>query len=282
MKRRPSPQGGYTIIEVIIFLTVSSALMASAIYLFQGRIPRTQFTNSVNEFESKIQDITGNVVNGYYPTAAGEATCGATLKEQGKNEDCIFLGRMIQFAPGIDGCNTSTPDNEKCDKIMVYTVYGNRLFNLKPAYTLAQSLPTLATSGGAEASTINLGYGNHITKVLYKSGASQVSVSGVAFLQTFGTLVNASNAASGSQQVQMLVADGPIGLSTNPSVPSGFVAESTLKLRNGSTVTPATGIVVCMKSGSNQFATLTIGDNNGPLSTKAEILTASTWGSKGC
>jgi hypothetical protein len=279
MKRRLGPQGGYTIIEVIIFLTVSSALMASAMFMFQGRIPRTQFSGGVNEFDIKVQDTINDVINGYYPTQQGSASCqGGGEREQGTNEDCIFLGRVLQFGPGIDGCSSSTPNDEDCGQVMIYTAYGSRLFNARPAVRLDETNPVLATAGGAAPTKIGLGYGIHITKAYYLDTAgNRVPASGVAFLQSFGSLVDASDKAQGSQRVTSIALQGVIG----EPAPNDFAASAAGvggRINNG--VTPPGGIVVCMKSGSNQFASLTIGSNGSALTTKTEVLSQSSWGTQ--
>lgn len=103
MKR---PQSGYTIIEVMIFLLVSAALLGSVIAMISGRSERVRFTQSVENVERRLQDILNDVSTGYYPTAGG-FSCGRggtgiefrtnTSVEQGANKDCVFLGKAIWF-----------------------------------------------------------------------------------------------------------------------------------------------------------------------------------------
>lgn len=120
--------GGYTIIEVIVVLTVSALLFAASVtgYVLQNR--RTAFANSVNDFAQNIQDVLNDVENGFYPSD-NSFTCSApaaggnpsidpnTSAQQGTNSECIFVGKAIQFAPA--GTNSAAMD--------IYTVVGRRI-----------------------------------------------------------------------------------------------------------------------------------------------------------
>lgn len=278
MKRRLGPQGGYTIIEVIIFLTVSSALMASAAYIFQDRIPRTQFTNAVNEFDSKIQDAINDVTNGYYPTGSGTVACGVGVEAaQGTNEDCIFLGRVMQFAPGIDGCAQAVPTDKDCDKVRLYTVFGDRLSGGKPATKLDQTAPRLINSGGGGPKDISPGYGINITRAYYVNSAGvRENLSGVAFLQSFGSWLDGTDTAKGSQHVRLLVLTGVTG--EQPDVGGGFVSQAQNRIINQ--LSARSGVVLCLEGGLNQYATVTIGGNNSSLATQSEILNKDAWSTR--
>ncbi len=95
---------GYTIIETMIFLTVSSLIFASVVGAMSMQNRRNQFTESVNTFNQKLQDIMNDVDTGYFPTN-GDFTCFASASgpkndpgpgsEQGKHDGCIFLGKSI-------------------------------------------------------------------------------------------------------------------------------------------------------------------------------------------
>ncbi|HET7673135.1 MAG TPA: type II secretion system protein [Candidatus Saccharimonadales bacterium] len=130
MNRLGRRAGGYTIIEVIIVLTVSSLLFAATVVGFSQQNRRTQFTDSVNNFTQDVQDVLNDVETGVYPSnngfkcsanASGGSptitTNSATNVEQGKNTDCIFVGKAIQFAP--QGTDSSAVD--------IYTLIGRRL-----------------------------------------------------------------------------------------------------------------------------------------------------------
>lgn len=112
MKRRPN--GGYTIIEVMIFLLISSALLGSTTIMLSGRQERIRFTNAVESFDTKFKDLLNDVSTGYYPTdqsfscklvgpPGSEDITFPPLggpAEQGTNTGCLFLGRATQLTPG--------------------------------------------------------------------------------------------------------------------------------------------------------------------------------------
>jgi type II secretory pathway pseudopilin PulG len=119
--------GGYTIVEVIIVLTVSALLFAASVAGYNMQNQRTAFTDSVNNLAQDIQDVLNDVDNGFYPSDSS-FTCTApangnpvidptTPSQQGTNTGCIFVGKAIQFAPA--GTNSAALD--------VYTVVGRRI-----------------------------------------------------------------------------------------------------------------------------------------------------------
>lgn len=140
--------GGYTIVEVIIVLTVSALLFASAVVAYNQQNNRTQFTNGVNNFAQEIQSTLSDVQNGFYPSNDG-FTCTADPSgvinsgypyfpigsaKQGTNTDCTFIGKAIQFGPF--GTNKMAMD--------VYTLVGRRLVigsDSDPAVKLADEKP---------------------------------------------------------------------------------------------------------------------------------------------
>jgi hypothetical protein len=118
---------GYTFVEVMIFLAVSGALFASATSLIGGRQKSIRFSEAMRDVESKVQSIVADVSNGYYPnyknvncTATGGGptfSSGSTNAEIGQNQDCVLLGKAIQFSP-----------NNKPNTFSVYTIAGNNKF----------------------------------------------------------------------------------------------------------------------------------------------------------
>lgn len=139
VKANMQKNGGYTIVEVMIFLAVSTALLLSVMAAVSGQQQKTQFVTGVRDFETKIQDIVNDVETGYYPND-GSTRCedaGAAnsvdiqavpdpgKQAQGTNTDCVFLGKAIAFstvAGGSSAFTTTTiaggrkqpsPDNDK-------------------------------------------------------------------------------------------------------------------------------------------------------------------------
>jgi hypothetical protein len=116
---------GYTIIEVLIFLAVSGALLVAAATVISGRQERIRFTQGVVSFDQQLQDTFNDVSTGFYPsrenfscTSSGKIvniTAGIQDK-QGTNDGCIFVGKLLHFF--ISG--------SKNTEYKVYTLVGPR------------------------------------------------------------------------------------------------------------------------------------------------------------
>jgi hypothetical protein len=135
--------GGYTLLEVLLFLAVSSMLLAIFNVALRGQGAHTEFVASMNDTSSKMQQWIDEVKNGYSASTAtaslagGNYDCvldgtnkpvltlpGGTGHGTGSNVSCIFLGKAImvndeQPGPGPKDVN---------DKIYAYTVLGRRTF----------------------------------------------------------------------------------------------------------------------------------------------------------
>ena len=116
--------GGYTILEVMIVLTISTVIFATAVLAYSQQNRRAQFSESVQTFALNIQDLLNDVDTGYYPSD-NSFGCTANISgqpnisgsaEQGTNSGCIFVGKAIQFAP------TDEPSS-----FLIHTIVGRRL-----------------------------------------------------------------------------------------------------------------------------------------------------------
>lgn len=118
---------GFTVVEVMIVLAVSSLILLGAILVFSGKQTRTEFSQSVNQLQTEIQQTINDTSNGYYPTnnnfscSQDRATgypdiAQASNQGQGQNLGCIFLGKVMQFA-----VSSYTDPN-----INVYTIVGGQ------------------------------------------------------------------------------------------------------------------------------------------------------------
>src|SRR5574338_444465 len=140
MKIRVSP--GYTNVEVMIVLAVTSALFAMVALTFQGRQARTEFSVATREVESQISDIVNDVETGYYG-GMENIICTDDGKKlsigvspggvRGKNGDCMFVGKIIQF--GVD-----KGDNKAFN---VYSIAAARLEGGEPASSYPGTHPAI-------------------------------------------------------------------------------------------------------------------------------------------
>jgi hypothetical protein len=121
---------GYTIVEVIIFLAISSALfIISSLFLSQSE-GHNRFSQSMRDTQSKISDILNDIPTGFANGTSG--TTGISCMQVsghpkfnpgggGTSADCIFLGKVIQFT---DSNNPPTAGQEST--IYIYSVFGLR------------------------------------------------------------------------------------------------------------------------------------------------------------
>lgn len=98
--------GGFTIIEVIIVLAISSLMLTSAAAVFNGRKQSTDFSQSVYDLQSQIQSI-ANKVSSHNIPGLGQQNCspapflpGNTYRPlfgvASDSGECIYLGQAIQ------------------------------------------------------------------------------------------------------------------------------------------------------------------------------------------
>jgi type II secretory pathway pseudopilin PulG len=106
--------GGYTIIEVLIVLAITALLFFSAITVFESQRGSTNFSQSVQDLNSKIQNYANQVVTSSYPGSENyncsvNSNGRASLKTPGgSGTDCIFLGLAIQALTDQTSLNTYT------------------------------------------------------------------------------------------------------------------------------------------------------------------------------
>lgn len=210
MKRGTVPQG-YTIVEVMIFLVVTGALLASALLIFNGQQQRTRFTQAIRETDAQLRTTINEVSTGFYPDA-GSYSCSApngtltivadaTPNGQGKNAGCIFLGKAVRFSDST--------------KYNIYTILGRQRtggVNGQEVTSISTAGPTaLAAFTGDGPNTpdvtdrLTIPSGVTPTKVVNEDGAQ---MSSFAFMSSFGSYVNATDLASGASSVSLIAMPG--------------------------------------------------------------------------
>ncbi len=244
MKRMPA--AGYTIIEVMFFLLISSALLGSAMLAFTGKQESIRFSQSVDTFELKLKDTLNDVSTGYFPSA-GDFTCeqtGSTLywnttpSEQGTNKGCVFIGKAFEF-------NMNSP------RYTAYTMVGREgATNLSEAgiHLLGRD----GNPGIANEYTIDAELTPSRIVSLSDSGRNVV---GLALISDFSQTSSVDNTVTGNAArvtvYEILDNFGP-----------------------GGSMQPATnGVVFCMQQGglNGRRASLTLGANGRQLSTETRV-----------
>jgi type II secretory pathway pseudopilin PulG len=161
------PGGGYTILETLIVIAVSSAMFLTAVSAFGGRQEQVQFTQAVRDLESKLLDVINDVNTGFFEDP-GEISCmnGATENDrpvlsvtggsgQGSSEDCIFLGKTVHFDTTSAGSH----------RLNIASVVGLRSSGGEHVSSLALANPVVIAGGDLEenVSTYLLQWGLKIT-----------------------------------------------------------------------------------------------------------------------
>ncbi len=268
--------GGYTIIEVLVVVGVSAAIFFAAMTAIGGRQASVQFAQSVREFDAKIRDIMNDVTTGYYPTndtitctlSAGvpQITVDTDAK-LGTNNDCIFIGKAIQFQP--DGVT---------NRMDIYSVAGLRFEDndQTPTSSIAKAKPVPVARVGDDFNfkdatvSYDLLYGLRIKKVIRPLGTtppayglvgviSNFGVGGISDAQTVqvGGVVGSYLGADESASIQLLdsLTDDP-----TRALNDGYIEKNTSE-----------GILVCLENETGtRKASLAFGAK-GTAATKLDI-----------
>lgn len=241
-------KSGFTILETMIVLTVTGALLAASIVIFSSQQRRQQFNNATRDLESRVQDVMNDVSTGNYGALDGFSCTngiGASptvtpdpVKKPGTNPSCIFVGKAVQFQ------RTS---------MTVVTLVGNREIQIgasvRPATTFAETYPTILP--GSEVVYPYL-FGVTAWKTEPDGGAVVV----LATTPGLTGFVNTSSPASGFRSGTQLV----MPLATNLTIPialSDPVSAAALQplFLSSSLVWPTTGsVTVCVQDDAGTFS----------------------------
>lgn len=193
-------RGGYTIIEVIIVLAVSTLIFFAAVTVFSGKQGKTEFAQAMRDVESRVQQAVNDVRVSTYPDIS-DRTCQLTgsgypqlvggSSPTGTNTACIFLGKAVL----LENNSGSTPD-----RIKVYTVLANRALISGVAVTTFDDINAEAIVNGDIGREIteetNMPFGLQIISSRLESGAT-------AYLWGYyNSLHGASGATEGSQSLK--------------------------------------------------------------------------------
>lgn len=278
MKNVGGYAAGYTILEVMIFLAVSGAMFLIAIAFINGKQSQAEFSQSVGDIGSQLQQVLDNVVDGYYASqqsfncSAGTGTGNnggpdlltGNSGTKGTHDGCIYIGEVVQF--GVPGSNGQ--------KYNIIPVVGNQTApdanNVpQPVTSFSDAYPTAFTSG-VEAH--ELSYGMYVTDMYLMPGKHEISGFGV--FTTFGGSLN-----SGAQSIQIATVPGLIPANipdsdgyvrSQPFTGASSVVNDIKDRNNYHTLLSSEYISVCLKSGYNKPASVSLGNSKGSLSVQTQ------------
>lgn len=262
---------GFTIVETMIFLAVSGAIMVSVLAMVSGSQNKARFQESVNDTDQQINDIVGNVSNGYfsnpvnYKCEVANQTVGPKIStglgiEKGTNDKCTLLGRVIQFeAGGVSGNMT------------VYDAVSNRQYDGSDVTNLADSKLKLIAPGTTaltkdfppafDSRTLKNGFS--AAKISYDVSGSTKPAVGIAILTEFAQ----SNGGSSAQQINIYAIKG-----TSLGQTSKEFVDIANDYKNYYKVSKSSPITICFNSATTrQYVEVKLGGSSLSSRTSLEI-----------
>ncbi len=262
-------QGGYTVVEVMIFLMISAVIFFGAVSVFQGQQGKTAFEQGMRDFSSQLQKYVDEVSTSVflggsdYACTVSSSTNRSILSVGapglGTNQECIFLGRAIQVIPAQQ-------------TIYIYSVLGNKsAANGEPVTSFAAANPEPAMSTGTDLTEEYFTSWGKVTssQVIDTSGAASDSN-----LVGFYNSLQDGYQNSGVSGAQSVFAKGYNYQSTDPESPRSEAIRSCIEEQNANGVTCAVAPIInswniCFAStGSNQTASLIVTSQPAGISTE--------------
>lgn len=280
-----SRQQGYTIVEVMIFLAVSGLMFVIAAGFVSGKQVNAEFKQGLNAMNTQITQITNDVGNGYYPSLSNFSCVAspaggtppqfgtATSVSQGGNKGCVFMGKVIQFAP--QGTNNLGYN--------IYTLAG-RQYKLDasdgntPA-SFAEAKPTLVVGSPIDLTDRSKTQWNvRITKVITGSSDPRpnTQLSGIGFFSSFGTFDTGGTLNTGSQNTIVVPIYGTVNESE--STMQNDIANSVIDTN----IDASPNLIICIAGGNSRYGTVTIGSSNGQGQRLSTITNNSNSASTAC
>lgn len=264
--------GGYTLIEVLIFIGLTSFLLIAAITNINGNRRQVEFTQSIREFESRVNDLTNDVPTGYFGTNGNLACSAVTARPSitagasplGEDEDCIYVGKILQF----------WPDGNR-DKIRVFPLAGRRLglTTQEPVRDIDEALPVAAAlaAGGDGVYDITLDNGVEVSRV-FDGDIGTLPPPVVNRFLLVGMITNFEGISSTGNisEAQTVQIGGISGSASAVLAPKSAAIGVINTLTNANYKKATKGIVICLVGTDGRRASLTFGAA-GSGSTQLEV-----------
>lgn len=266
MKRRWS--AGYTVLEVMIVLAVSTGLFFMIYVFFVGRTAQTEFDQSVRDLEARLIQISGDVNSGFYNNgfqcsgdSAGSPVIvsSATPVNGGTNNNCIFMGKVAAFSIS-GGTNILS---------LVGRQYVAGIGSSSVVSTIAEAKPVLVQTNYENYDFL---YQLKPNKILDISNNAN-TYGALAFATQLSGGVGSSNPLTGGRTVLLYGVRN--SLLTN-NTPNGIA--SLINGNPSSLVALSGGARMCLIGGNGKIAQITIGASGNQLGTVVSLDTGATNG----
>lgn len=258
-----SNRGGFTIVETLMVLAVTSVMFVVVIGSMTGRQNRIQFSQGMRDISANISDIMNDVSTGYFPTTPG-LTCTAgtgsdnpapqlgydasTGDTTGARKDCVFAGKVIQI--GTDNSASAG---------YVYSMVGRRLFydsggNPSDVSRFLDLKPVVADLATTE---LSLPYGIRIVRSDGSDGGRAIGV----FYKNFRGVSLNGQTSSGVTSVSVASVTSALTGTSMMSQSNVITAANNTVAVDGKFLSGSSTLTLCFKSDdANQTATITMGD----------------------
>lgn len=235
--RKQAISTGFTIVETMIVLAITGVLFVSLATTISGKQNKTKFNQAINTLKTEIDQRIAESQSGYYPSnsdfncessPSGPVFSDDTLTEQGANDGCIFLGKLIKF-------------NDQDVSYTVYTIAGN-----SNGQDYRDSRPQIVPNA---TEIVPLQHGVRV--VWARAGGPETSA--IAFTRSFKSIGDVSDFGSNQSDIRL------IRLPLNMAV-AGEVGAINGLLRNAD----IGEVQICIASGTtDQSGLMTIGGQTG-------------------
>lgn len=254
--RAHTKTAGFTIVETMIVLAVTGLLFVTIAASMSGRQAKAEFQTASGDIRDSLQQIIGEVQTGYYPNN-GTFTCsdsGGQINiqpnmggggQQGTNQGCVFIGKVIQFDSPGQGTYNSIP-----------------VVGLQSANSLAGANPTLlAGAGSAKISSYTtnpLKFGLQLVAIKYDNGVGKTNAGAVGILFNITQSGDTQQIQTGTIYPDVYALNGDYSLPgfQDPSIAAGIINKELTK--GFYTVNPSKGVWLCFARGDD-YAEIQIG-----------------------
>jgi type II secretory pathway pseudopilin PulG len=134
--------GGYTILEVMLFLAITAGMFGIAMRGFSGRQATVQFSQAVNDMSQIFASTANDVKDGFSgernitcTSTGGSISIASGASITGQNSGCAFIGKVLVVAPESSGSQNY--------KLHIFTVVAPSGVGLSADKTAALQLSTV-------------------------------------------------------------------------------------------------------------------------------------------
>ena len=127
MLRRVATENGFTIVEVMIVIAISTFMLVAAIAAMGNKQQTTEFQTSVETLKSEFNQTLSSVADGNYSTINSSINCTAVNgypkislgSSSTSNNNCTVIGEVISFDSNsytvypVFGLNYVSPTNNR-------------------------------------------------------------------------------------------------------------------------------------------------------------------------